>query len=641
MSSRLEKLFSRTPGQRKWVFGSLLAGLIVVPLAVAGLFAGALATADQRVNTIPAIVVNNDTMVKLAQPDGTEQPVLAGRQLVTELTAPASGGTSSAGFDWSISNSKDAAAALSSGKAYAVLTIPSTFSSSITSLSGSSPQRANLTIRTNDAHSYVAGSAAQAVGSAMSATFGRKITAQYLTALYQQLGTMGGSLSSAADGASQVATGTTGLASGLDSLASGAASASSGASTLSSGVSEYTAGVQSLSSGLGRLSEGAAALSPLRTGLPAYAGGVQQSAQGFHPLNQGVQPVLAQVADQVRAQDPARAAQLDELAQGLNQFQGGLDALSAQSPAISKAGSGIGSVLDGLANSAAGADRLAAGSGELTSGAEGLAGGVADLSGGAATSAAGAHQVAGGASDLANGLGAGAKQASALGDQAPAATAKVVSDPVGVTTSRDNAIESIAPLIGMIFVPIGLWIGALAIFLILRPLSPLALASTASTGRLVLRALARACGIALAQAVVIVLLLHTALGVAWSLLPSTLSFAVLLAFVFVAVHHFLTVAFGRAGIVVSLVLLALQLTSAGGLYPIEIVARPFQLVSPFLPLTWAVNGMQAIVSGVGGAPVVASAAVLAIFALASVLLSLWVVARRRGARSFGFALSHG
>jgi putative membrane protein len=629
MSSRLEKLFSRTPGQRKWVFGSLLAGLIVVPVAVAGLFAGALATADQRVDTIPAIVVNNDKMVNLAQPDGSEQRVLAGRQLVTELTAPASDGTSAAGFDWSISNSTDAAAALSSGEAYAVLTIPSDFSSSITSLSGSSPHRANLAIRTDDAHSYLAGSAAQAVGSAMSATFGREITAQYLTAFYQQLGTMGGSLSSAADGASQVASGTTGLATGLDSLASGAASASSGAASLSSGVSEYTDGVQSLSSGLGQLSEGASALAPLRTGLPAYAGGVQQSAQGFHQLNAALQQVLAQ--------DPANAA----LAGQLNQFQGGLDALSAQSPGISQAGSGIGSVVDGLAKSAAGADRLAAGSGDLASGAEGLAGGVAELSSGAASSAAGAHQVAGGASDLANGLGSGAKQASALGDQDPAATAKVVSDPVGVTTSRNNAIDSIAPLIGMIFVPIGLWIGALAIFLILRPLGPLALASTASTGRLVLRALARAYGIAVAQAVVIVLLLHTALGVAWSLLPATLSFAVLLALAFVAVHHFLTVAFGRAGIVVSLVLLALQLTSAGGLYPIEIVARPFQLVSPFLPLTWAVNGMQAIVSGVGGTPVATSAAVLAIFALASLLLSLWVVARRRDARSFGFALSHG
>jgi putative membrane protein len=261
------------------------------------------------------------------------------------------------------------------------------------------------------------------------------------------------------------------------------------------------------------------------------------------------------------------------------------------------------------------------------------------LADGTAASAAGAHQLAQGAGTLATGLTSGADQASALGDQDAASTAKVVSDPVTLSTTRANKIDSIGPVIGMIVVPLGLWIGALAIFLILRPLGSMALASTASTGRIVLRGLGRAFGIAAAQAVVIVGLLHGALGVSWSLLPSTLPFALLLALVFVTLHHALTALFGRAGIVVSLVLLALQLTSAGGLYPIEIVAKPFQLVSPFLPLTWAVNGMQAIVSGVGGTEVAASAAVLAVFALLSLLVSLGVVTRRRGARSFSFALS--
>ncbi|MGO4692396.1 YhgE/Pip family protein [Glaciibacter sp. 2TAF33] len=659
MSSRLEKLFGRTPRQRRVSFGAVLAGLVIVPLAVGGLFAGALASADQRIDTIPAIVVNNDTMVNLPQPDGTTTPVLAGRQLVTELTGPRAGGEQSAGFDWTISNSADAADALAAGDAYAVLTIPRDFSASVTSLSGSSPQQAKLAIRTDDAHSYLAGSAAQSVGTAMTSAFGRAITAQYLTGFYAQLGTMGESLTSAADGASQVSSGVDGLATGLDSLAAGAATTSSGASSaaggaesFASGVTSYTQGVDALATGLGRLSSGAAGLGVLRTGLPAYASGVQQSATGFAQLSQGLQPMLAANRAAIAAvvpQGPAEAAQLaqiDTLVASLNSLGAGLDALSAQSPATSLAGGGIGSVADGIAQSAAGAAQLAAGSGALRSGAynlasgvSGLADGVTQLADGTAASAAGAHQLAGGAGTLATGLTSGARQASAAGDQDADATAKVVSEPVTVSTTRANEIGSIGPVIGMVVVPLGLWIGALAIFLLLRPVSPLALASTASTGRIVLRSLGRGFGIAAAQAVAITLLLHAALGVSWALLPSTLSFALLLALVFVAVHHALTVAFGRAGIVVSLVLLALQLTSAGGLYPIEIVAKPFQLVSPFLPLTWAVDGMQAIVSGVGGAEVAASAAALAAFALFGVLVSLWVVGRRRGARSFSFALS--
>jgi YhgE/Pip-like protein len=659
MSSRLEKLFSRTPGQRRRSFGAVLAGLIIVPLAVGGLFAGALASADQRIDTIPAIVVNNDTMVDLAQPDGTTTPVLAGRQLVTELTAPRADGKPSAGFDWAISNSADAADALAAGDAYAVLTIPKDFSASVTSLSGSDPKQANLAIRTDDAHSYLAGSAAQSVGTAMTSAFGRAVTEQYLTGFYGQLGTMGQSITSAADGASQVSSAADGLATGLDSLASGAATTSSGAASaaggaesFASGVTKYTQGTDALSAGLGRLSSGAAGLDGLRTGLPAYASGVQQSAAGFAQLSQGLQPILAANRAAIAAvvpqgpEEAAQLAQIDTLVASLNGLGAGLDALSAQSPAISQAGGGIGGVVDGIAQSAAGAAQLAAGSSSLRSGADdlatgvsGLAGGVTQLADGTAASAAGAHQLAGGAGTLATGLTSGADQASALGDQNAEATAQVVSEPVTVTTTRANKIDSIGPVIGMVVVPLGLWIGALAIFLLLRPVDSLALASTASTGRIVLRSLGRAFGIAAAQAVAIVALLHSALGVSWTLLPVTLPFALLLGLVFVAVHHALTVAFGRAGIVVSLVLLALQLTSAGGLYPLEIVAKPFQLVSPFLPLTWAVDGMQAIVSGVGGAEVAASAAALAAFALLAVLVSLWVVGRRRGARSFGFALS--
>ncbi len=189
----------------------------------------------------------------------------------------------------------------------------------------------------------------------------------------------------------------------------------------------------------------------------------------------------------------------------------------------------------------------------------------------------------------------------------------------------------------MLFVPIGLWLGAMAMFLVFRPFGREALRSTASTGGLVWRTLARAGLLALAQAVTVVLLLHGALGVDWSLLPQTLGFAALLALAFTALHAFLTVWLGRAGLLVSLVLVALQLAASGGLYPVEILSGPFQAISPFLPLTWAVQGMQLIVAGAGGGAVAAAAGVIALFGLIGVAGTLFVVGRRRGIRSIGFA----
>ena len=175
MSTRLSRLFGSTPAERRVRYGVLVAAVIAVPLAVAGLVSGAFAGATENIETIPAVVVNNDEMVTMTLPDGTEQPVLAGRLLVTELTAP-----ETAGFSWTISNDDEAAKLLESGDAYAVLTIPSDFSSSVTSLSGETPTKANLDIRTDDAHGYLAGSVAQSVGDAMTTAFGRELTAQYL-----------------------------------------------------------------------------------------------------------------------------------------------------------------------------------------------------------------------------------------------------------------------------------------------------------------------------------------------------------------------------------------------------------------------------------------------------------------------------
>jgi putative membrane protein len=450
----------------------------------------------------------------------------------------------------------------------------------------------------------------------MAGAFGREITTRYLTSFYEELGLVGASLTTAAEGAAELSTGVGSLASGLDAVATGASSTASGASELLTGVARYTDGVESLGAGLTRLSSGASQLAPLRTGLPRYASGVQGAADGFRSLNQALQA------------NPTNA----DLVPSLNEFQAGLDQLADQGSGLAPAASGIGRVVEGVAAAAEGAGRLSAQAGGITSGAQGLATGTAAVSSSVASSAAGADQLVGGATELASGLEAGATQASAFGDRDAAATAGVVAEPVGITPTRNHALDSISPVIGMVFVPVGLWIGALAMFLLIRPVSRMALNSTASNGRLVLRGLGQGAAVAVVQAVSVVALLHAALGVRWDLLPATLPFSILIALVFMVVHHVLTAAFGRFGIIVSLVLLALQLTSSGGPFPLQMVAEPYQAVSSFLPLTWAVRGMQALVSGAGGPDVWASVTALSLFGLVGLAVSFWLVARLRRVR---------
>ncbi|HEY5222356.1 MAG TPA: YhgE/Pip family protein [Microbacteriaceae bacterium] len=618
--NRLERLFSRTAGHRRWIFGVVVAGVIVVPLTIAGLFAGSLGSATSRVDTIPAIVVNNDTLVTTTAADGSKQMVLAGRHLVTELT-----GSSSSGLKWTTSNSKDAAASLASGDAFAVVTIPKDFSQSILSISGADPTQAKLSIRTDDAHSYLAGTVAQSVGSAMTSSLGKQITTQYLDGLYGNLASMGAGLQKSASGAASLATGVTGLTTGLAQLSSGMASTASGAASLSSGIDGYTHGVDGLSSGVAQLSQQTASLSQLGSSTAAYATGTAQLASAIASANTMLQ-----------SDDPATAAQGKAMMAALVPQ---LTGATSHSGELAAGASQLGSVHDGIAQLADGAAALSGGSAQLRSGASGLSDGMAQLAAGVSGTASGATHVQSGADQLAAGMKTGAAQAAGMKDLNAKATAKVVADPVGISVTRANPIGSVGSVIGMIFVPIGLWIGALAIFLLLRPLTATALASTASSGRLLVKGLGRAGGLALAQAIALTGLLHLALGVSWAMIPATLAFSMLIALVFTAIHYLLTVAFGRVGVVVSLVLLALQLAAVGGLVPLQVISAPFQALSPLLPMSYAVQGMQGIVSGVGGGSVAGPAIALLLFAGISVVASLWVVARKRGARAFGFALA--
>ena len=602
--------------RRRWLHWVAFGAVVLVPLAFVGLFVGALSQSDTALDRIPAAIVNEDSLITTTAADGTESTVFAGRQLVTELT-----GADSAGFDWTITNEKDAKAQLKSGEVYAILTVPADFSKSVLSLQSDTPVKATIAVETDDAHSYLTGSVLQVVGQTMVGTFGRQITEQYITGLTSGLGDLGTSLATASDGAAQLGAGATKLGDGATQLAGGADALGDGASKLGSGLRSYTGGVSSLSGGLATLSTGAAGLGQLSTGVSQYTGSVATISTGLSQLNAAVQ------ADPTV--NPAYKASLEQIAGGLEQTAAAGAQLSQQTT------SAITGVQGGIAQSAAGAARLAAGGPALVIGADGLASGASGISTGATALAAGATELATGAGTLASGLETGAASVPSSDADAAATVADVAAEPVTLTVTTVNRVSDVGQVIATFFVPLGLWIGALAVFLVLRPLTRRALASTAVDGRLVLSALGRAGVVTGSQAVLLVLLLHTAVGVDWNLLPWTLLFSLLTAAAFTAFHLLLTAAFGRAGLVISLFLLAVQITATGGIYPIEVLAEPFQLVSPLLPLTYGVAGMQGILAGGSPAPVIGAAVALAAFGLGSTLLALVATRRSRTARALG------
>jgi putative membrane protein len=567
-----QSLFS--PTRRGWFRYAALTAVVLVPLAFAGLFIGAVSQVSHSINDIPAAIVNNDQVVAQTANGKTTQ-VLAGRELVTELT-----GKKSAGFKWTITNSKDAKADLANGTVYAILTVPKNFSASIVSLGGKSPIKANLNITTDDAHNYLTGSVAQVVGTTLSSEFGQAVTKQYIAGLYSGIGGFGTSLATAASGATQLSTGATGL---------------------SSGISAYAAGVAKVPAGLRQL----------QAGIVTAKNSVE--SQAISPYTSAVSGSASKLSADVAALalDPGNAT----LLQAVQTDSATISAVAAGGPSVA---SGVGSAFD----------TLAANTGSFARQTSGLASGGAQLT-------SGAQSLASGATSLASGLNSGASKAPSYTAAEIAKTADVASNPVGVSVDRKHEVSSPAQIIATLFVPLGLWIGSLAVFLVLRPLTRRTLSSTAGNARIVLSSIARASVVTAAQALLLVLLLHTAVGVSWTLLPATILFSLVTAIAFTAFHYLLTIGLGRGGLVVSIFLLAVQITSTGGLYPIQLLAKPFQFISPLLPLTYGVRGMEAIIANSGVGTAIGASLALVAFGAGSLLVALLAVRRVRRARALG------
>lgn len=606
-----------------------LAAVVLIPLAFAGLIVSALPSEDDALKTIPAALVNDDTLVNQVADDGTKTPVFAGRQLVTELT-----GDKATGFDWTITNAADAKKMLKDGTVYAVLTVPSDFSKSILSISGDNPVKAKFSIRVDDSHSYLTSVVAETVGSGMTAAFGTEVTQQYITGLYSGLGTLGTSLGKAADGAEKLGSGAGDLTDGLETLADGVDSAANGADQYASGVSKYTKGVDSISGGVSTLADQTKSLGKLSSGVKDYTDGVAAYAGGVDTIAEQLAQLTAGAAMDP-TMNPQTLAYLQQLSGGLTKAAAGGDQLAAGGKTLAAGTSGLPKLSAGISDLADGTAKLSDGSPALRGGARDLASGLGQLGSGASSAADGAGKIADGANTLADGLRKGADQVPTMSDDQAKDAADVASDPVSYSVRTNNRVGDIGQMVSTLLIPLGLWIGALAVFLVLRPVTRRSLVSTAGNGRLVFSTLSRASIVTGAQALLLVALLHLGLKVEWSLLPATLLFSLLMAFAFTAFHYLLTIAFGRAGLVISLFFLALQVTATGGLYPIELLAAPFRAISPLLPLTHGVNGMQAILSGGAASTVIGAAVALVLFGVVSVLLGLAALRSKRRAGALG------
>lgn len=412
---------------------------------------------------------------------------------------------------------------------------------------------------------------------------------------------------------------------------------------LREGVQALEEGAQQLNDGLVKAEGGSQALA---AGSNAYTQGVGQLSDGMKQLGAGLRtmdqqrPAMQDLAA-LKAAPNELAKGHAALAQGLEDLQGGAQKLSDGSAKMQEEAKGIplvgGRVADGagqlkdgatqltagLQSARAGQTQLAEGTQKLGSGVTKLVDGMTALGGGIHTAASkvppdtkldelnqGGAALAQGSKDLNNGLrqlSAGSRQLhgglALLQQSLPADIPALDGSARGLADSVEPELDIVAPVpnngagYAPNFIATSLWLGAVmtAFLFHLRRL-PAQTENASSVARL-LGKLGVPAVIVVVQS--IVTLLMTVLVLKLPVVSLGAYFATLLmsGLTFLLVILALTRAAGDAGKGAALILLILQLSSAGGVMPVELSGGIYQMISPWLPFTWVVKALRASLFG--------------------------------------------
>jgi putative membrane protein len=657
--------------------------LMIVPLLYGGMYLWANQDPYAKLDHIPAALVVEDTGTTV---DGSH--VNYGQKVADQAVR-------SGDFDWSITSASKASTGIRNGDYDFTFTIPADFSRDLTSASGNDPRRAQIVMTTDDTNSYLASTIAEQAGKSIRASVTEQVGKRAATTLLVSLADIRANLQSAADGSQQLVDGLGTAQSGAASLADGTAQLSAGASKLATGTADLPSQTATLNTGAGKVATGAASLSSglstlqtstttlpadtktLASGAAAVAAGNKQLADAADPLSAqlaGLTPDAAvaalvaalpegvtltpeqqaaltatlatsdfqQQVDDAKTQAATLTGQLDQLRVGSAQVSAGASALAAAAPQLS---SGIASAASGASTLSSGASQVAGGTSALATAAPALSSGAASLSTGAATAATGAASLSSGlttldtgAAKLNDGLQSGVSQIPSSSASSRADQASAIADPVGVANKDIASAGTYGAGLAPFFISLAAWIGMYALFLILKPISKRAI--TAVRGRsfraavpITLGAWATPALLGIVQMVALFAIVKFALGFGVEHDAGMIAVMALASVTFAAIIMALNVLLGSVGQFLGLVLMLVQLVTAGGTFPWQTLPGPLAALHFALPMSYSVDAIRQLMYGGSTAAVWSDAAVLACWALGALLVTLLVAGRQGRART--------
>ncbi|WP_326697060.1 YhgE/Pip domain-containing protein [Streptomyces sp. NBC_01754] len=337
------------------------------------------------------------------------------------------------------------------------------------------------------------------------------------------------------------------------------------------------------------------------------------------------------VADDVNTLITAPDGDLSTLRTQLTTLEKQAGALAKRAPSLDtdleSAVAEINALNSGAKKVAKGAESLHTGLSTAKTGAGDLDTGLGKLKTGATNLDSGLYRLGDGSATLAQGLNDGVGKIPDYDEKDRDARTGVMADPVRLASSSLHAAPNYGTGFAPYFIPLSLWVGAMVAYMLVQPLSRRALAVGAPAWRTALAGWLPVATIGLLQVVALMSVLHWRLGLQFTHTAGTIGFLALVTCCFAAVVQWLNARFGAAGRILVLAVLMLQLTSAGGTYPVQTSPGFFEAIHPYLPMTYVVDGLRRLITGGGLGPVWQGCLVLSAFTAGA--LALTALAARR------------
>lgn len=486
-------------------------------------------------------------------------------------------------FSWQAMSEADAATALRNGKVDFVVTLPSDFSAALVSAGGSTPHQATIGLKTNDANNYLASTIGTQAVEKIRRSVAELVGQEAASRLLGGLSDIRTQLVHATDGATTLTDGAQQVADGSTKLAQGTAALAQGAGTLTSGATQVAGGAAQVADGASRVSAGTVT-------LDGYA---DRAASAGQRVVDSLPQARADIVALLTAQGVDQAT-IDRVVAALDPIG---DAAATGNARLQSAVAQVDQLAAGAAQVASGAAQVSSGAAQVASGAGALTDGANQAASGAATLSSGAGQVAGGAAQLRDGLGKGLQAIPDTDAATRDAQAKIISDPVAVDSSAQTSAGEYGAGLAPFFAALAGWIGIYALFLIVKPISRRAVTALRSPVRVTIAGWLTPALLGSVGMVALFGVLSFALGFRFANSLGTLGILMLASFTYAAIILALNVWLGSVGQFVGLVMMVLQLVTAGGTFPWQTLPTPLTWLHHILPMGYVVDAMRQLMYG--------------------------------------------